>query len=85
MRQYTGYFRVAAGIPKCLVADVMANATNIAEVWQHANEAGVSLVVFPELCLTGYTARDLFLDGALLKETYKALEALVKISQSLLV
>ncbi|MGW8178063.1 MAG: nitrilase-related carbon-nitrogen hydrolase, partial [bacterium] len=82
MKQYTGYFRVAAGIPTCSVADVMANATNIAEVWQQAEKDGVSLIVFPELCLTGYTARDLFMDRALINETYKALEALVKISQS---
>lgn len=82
MKQYPGYFRVATGIPKCSVADVMANATNIADVWQQAEKEEASLVVFPELCLTGYTVRDLFLDRTLIKETYRALEALVKISKS---
>lgn len=82
MKQHEGYFRVAAGIPKCSVADVMANSTSIAEIWQKANEAEASLIVFPELCLTGYTIKDLFLDRALINKTYKALEALVKISKS---
>lgn len=82
MKQYSNYFRLAAGIPKCSVADVMANATSIAEVWQQAEAVGASLVVFPELCLTGYTIKDLFADRALIGETYKGLEALVKISKS---
>ncbi len=64
-----GFLRVACASPRVVVADVDANVKGIAEIMGQTAEAGASLVVFPELCITGYTCADLFhsrtlMDGA---------------------
>ena len=55
-----GFLRVAAACPRVVVADPEANATEIVRLAAEAARAGAQVVVFPELCLTGYTAGDLF-------------------------
>jgi NAD+ synthase (glutamine-hydrolysing) len=60
-----GFFRVAAAVPVCAVAQPRVNAERIAELSQRAAEEGARLVVFPELSITGYTAADLFLQKQL--------------------
>jgi len=64
-----GFIRTAAAVPVVRVADTAANAKSVCELIDKAEEGGASLVVFPELCITGYTCADLFgqkrlLDGA---------------------
>ncbi|MBP7402570.1 MAG: NAD(+) synthase [Clostridia bacterium] len=61
-----GFLRVAAATPSIRVADCRHNADAILAIAREAAAAGVRLVVFPELCLTGYTCGDLFLQEALL-------------------
>jgi NAD+ synthase (glutamine-hydrolysing) len=55
-----GFLRVAAASPRLTLADPDRNAEEIARVLCQAGARGVQLAVFPELCLTGYTAGDLF-------------------------
>ena len=55
-----GFLRVAAATPTCTVADCTANAAEIIALAEEAAARGVSLVVFPELSVTGYTCGDLF-------------------------
>lgn len=55
-----GYYRMAAVVPKVRVADVEANAAELIAAAQMAAEGGAQAIVFPELCLTGYTCGDLF-------------------------
>ncbi|MBQ9780865.1 MAG: NAD(+) synthase [Clostridia bacterium] len=69
-----GFIRVAAVSPKDLrPAHCMANAAACAAAVTNAAESGVVLAVLPELCLTGYTCGDLFLNRKL---TDSALDAL---------
>ena len=61
-----GFVRVAAATPVVHVADPAANAEEHARLIHQAGEAGVDLLVFPELSLTGYAVDDLLLQDALL-------------------
>ncbi|HEY5466841.1 MAG TPA: NAD(+) synthase, partial [Clostridia bacterium] len=63
-----GFIRVAAATPAIRVADCRYNADAVLAIAREAALAGVRLVVFPELCLTGYTCGDLFLQEALLDQ-----------------
>ena len=54
-----GFVRVAAATPEIRVADCAYNGEKILELVHSAPE-GTALMVFPELCVTGYTCRDLF-------------------------
>ena len=62
-----GYYRVAAAVNKTIVANPQKNAEEILTLITESYEKEVSVVVFPELTLTGYTASDLFLNQTLLK------------------
>lgn len=55
-----GFFRVAAATPVVKVADPDANAARIIDLIDQAEASKASLVVFPELSITGYTCADLF-------------------------
>ncbi len=78
-----GFARVSAAVPACGVADFKSNRQNILALWRQAHEEGSGLVIFPELSLCGYTARDLLTDGHLLQECLASLEQLVTASRSL--
>ncbi len=68
-----GFIRVACASPAVHVADCEKNAQEIVSLIEKAQKKGVSLVVFPELCITGYTCSDLFFQRSLQKEALKAL------------
>ena len=53
MRQ--GFVKVAAATPDIRVADVWHNCGEICRQMEEARQAGAKVIVFPELCLTGYT------------------------------
>ena len=78
-----GFVRVAVATPKLKVADCIYNAQQTIELMKQADAAKVRLAVFPELGLTAYTCGDLFLQGTLLAGAIRALEHIVKASQSL--
>ena len=59
--------------PRIKVADPFYNAKEIAKGIEEAWRRGAKLIVFPELCLTGYTCGDLFLQEILLTQTMEAL------------
>ena len=72
-----GYVKVAAAVPRVKVADCKFNAREIEKEIIIAEGKGVQIIAFPELCVTGYTCSDLFMQDILLKE---AKEALFKIA-----
>jgi NAD+ synthase (glutamine-hydrolysing) len=74
-----GIFRIAAVSPKVSVANPRANAEATIEC--HQSHAGVDLVLFPELGLTGYTCGDLFASDALLDEALDALAMITRTTQ----
>lgn len=59
MRNF-GFFRTATGIPVIKVADTVSNVERICELIGEACGKAVSLIVFPELCVTGYSCGELF-------------------------
>ena len=67
-----GYMKIAAAVPTVSVANVSFNCKEIKKQITEANKQGADLVVFPELCVTGATCGDLFLQKTLLKESLKA-------------
>ncbi len=71
-----GFFRTAAATPSVKVADVKANLQYIQALTKKAAENEVSLLVFPELCITGYSCADLFAQSLLVDEAEKAVAAL---------
>lgn len=76
MKKNFGFIRVAAASPVVKVADVNRNISNICEQIDLAEKDKVSLLVFPELCVTGYTCGDLFTQTSLLEASEKAVRNL---------
>ena len=72
-----GFVKVAAVTPKIRVADTTYNAQMIREHMAETVRNGAKVVVFPELCITGYSCGDLFLQEKLLEG---AKDELVKIA-----
>ena len=79
MRQ--GFIKVAALTPKVTVADTQANRKEICRLMDEAEAKGAKILVFPELCITGYTCGDLFYQQVLLREAKKELLAIAKYKQ----
>lgn len=69
-----GFVKIAAATPDLRVADCAYNASEIVKQGKQAAAKGAHLVVFPELCLTGYTCGDLFLQRTLLDGALTALD-----------
>ncbi len=72
-----GFVRIAAAIPTVKVADCYYNIEQISRLVHSAAQAGVSIVVFPELSVTGYTCGDLFAQPLLLEKAEAALADLL--------
>ena len=75
-----GFITVAAAVPSTRVADVQYNVEEIERLVVKAEEEGVELLVFPELCITGYTCQDLFRSSHLLDASDEALSLLTDFS-----
>ena len=71
-----GFIRVAAATPNIRVADPEYNRNQIEELCREAAARQVKVLVFPELCLTGYTCSDLFLQDTLLAAARRELSVL---------
>ena len=63
-----GFIKVAAATPKIKVADVDCNTELICNQIDEAAKNGAKVLVFPELCLTGYTCSDLFWQSLMLEK-----------------
>lgn len=70
-------------MPVCEVGDLRGNAERTIELMRRSHEQRDGVVVFPELGLTGYTARDLFHDQHLLERARCELERVVEASEEL--
>lgn len=76
-----GFVKVAAAVPAVRVGDCSFNAQHIISLINQAEKAQVSIIVFPELCITGYTCGDLFAQTLLLDEAEKALAQIANSTQ----
>ena len=75
-----GFVKAAAVTPKIRVADCVYNARQICREMELAEANGAKIIVFPELCLTGYTCSDLFWQELLLSEAKKGLHQILAFS-----
>lgn len=75
-----GFIKVAAAAPEIKVADPLYNAQKIIDVMRVNDEAGVKLLVFPALSLTGTTCGDLFYQNTLLRGAADGLRKVVEAS-----
>lgn len=73
-----GFVKVATAIPTVKIADCDFNQQEISTLIARAQEEGVNIVCFPELCVTGYTCADLFESQLLLQEAEKAVLAIAQ-------
>lgn len=76
-----GFVKTAAITPKIKVADPEYNAGEIIRRMNEAVKQGAKLIVFPELCLTGYTCNDLFLQELLLRRAREQLKRIAEATE----
>ncbi|MCD8203527.1 MAG: NAD(+) synthase [Coprobacillus sp.] len=72
-KNFFGYIRVGAASFDIAVGDVNHNVAEIKKYIDMALDKEIKLLVFPELCLSGYTCGDLFYQSDLLNQCEKAL------------
>ena len=78
-----GFVRVATATPACRPADVAHNTAGVLAEARKAHDAGVDLVVFPELTLSSYAIDDLLLQHALIERVEQAIAEVVAASADL--
>ena len=78
-----GFIKVAAGTPEIRVADCAYNARQCIALIREAQGQGVKVLALPEVCLTGYTCGDLFLQKALLDGAISGLNRIRKVSANM--
>jgi NAD+ synthase (glutamine-hydrolysing) len=79
-----GFARVAACTIPVVLADPVANAETVLAQARECDAEGVAVAVFPELCLSGYSVDDLFLQDTLLAAVEQAVSTIVSASADLL-
>ncbi len=77
-----GFVRVACATPEIKLADCKNNAKKMLSLIKEANEKNVSIIVFPELSISGYTCGNLFFNKDLQKTTNEALSFILKETKS---
>ena len=73
-----GYIKTAAATPYITVADCNANGSEIIRLIHEMEKEHVKVMTFPELCITGYTCQDLFLQRRLLDSAWETLLKITK-------
>ena len=78
-----GFVRVGALVNKLSLGNAIENAKEISRQIKKTYEAGVEIIVTPELSLTGYTCGDMFLQDKLVKDSIIGLEYVLSETKSL--
>ena len=79
--QNFGFYKVGCGVPRIKVANPAYNAGEIIKLMEEAKEAGCSILLTPELSLSGATCGDLFYQRSLLNACEEALETILEASK----
>ena len=69
-----GFVKVAAATPKIKVGDCGYNGAQICKIIDEVYDNGAQLVVFPELCITGYTCSGLLQSIAKIRRLWQLLD-----------
>ncbi len=72
-----GFVKVAACSPRLALANPAKNAGYLLESVLAASAAGAQVILLPELCLSGYTAADLFHQDRLIRQCEAALSRIL--------
>ena len=83
MQKKDGYIKVAAASVPLRVADCGYIAQHCAAAVSQAKRLGVRILALPELCLTGYTCGDLFLQDTLLCGAEEGLQTILEATRNL--
>ncbi|MDX2495813.1 MAG: NAD(+) synthase [Desulfuromusa sp.] len=75
-----GLLRIGVATPEMKIADVDFNIAEIRKIARLAHRKKCRLVLYPELCLTGYTCADLFFQQQLQQKVEAALLELAQLS-----
>lgn len=78
-----GFIKVCAATVPVRVADVTYNTDNIIKAFGQCAEKQCDVIVFPELCVSGYTCGDLFNQRALTDAVTNGLTRIAKASKGL--
>ncbi len=78
-----GFIKCAAATPEVRVADCEFNTRNITALIRSAEQAKAKVLVFPELCVTGYTCGDLFFQSTLINAARRSLGDILTASETL--
>ncbi len=73
-----GFLKVASASPRLRPADVSGNVEAMTGIIEEAYKRDVKILVLPELCISGYTCGDLFLQKRLIDASRKGLYDLIK-------
>lgn len=76
-----GFVKAAAATPEIRVADTAYNQEKICECILEAEKLRAKILVFPELCVTGYTCGDLFTQDVLLRNARQVLLHIVEFTK----
>lgn len=78
-----GFVRVGCASFEIQLGQVKENAQHIIEYAQKASQDHVKVLVFPELCLTGYTIEDLFYQKRIINEVYNQIDEILDLTYEL--
>ncbi len=78
-----GFYRIASAVNQTVIANPDQNAKAIIALIEEAYRKEVSVVVFPELTLTGYTASDLFFQQTLYRAQNEALQSILEATREI--
>lgn len=79
----TDFIRIAAAGPKVEVGNPQKNTERILQKIEQCRGQHPDLILFPELCLTGYTCADLFFQDSLLNAAIRQLNTLCLASEKI--
>ena len=77
-----GFTRCAIANFNCELGNPREAAEKIIEISKEAAAKGVKVLIFPELCMTGYTCEDLFFNDRLIEATFSSLNKIISFSLS---
>jgi NAD+ synthase (glutamine-hydrolysing) len=78
-----GFIKVASAVPEVKVCDCNYNIEQIKNLIFQSEENNVKIVVFPELCVTGYSCQDLFKQELLIQSAETSLVHLLSSTKEL--
>lgn len=78
-----GFVKIATAVPVIKVADCAYNVQHIVDLIANASDEGASIVIFPELIVTGSTCGDLFSQQFFVKQAESALDDILSLSHTM--